>query len=192
MRSRFALPLFGILGIICGGIVGKLNTAFIINCGENCSDDPLIWALGCLIAFPVIGQLIRRKTKNTPINTALIAIIFSAVTVFPTITLYGYNLHKKYWKLYSKQANTNTEYSQMVISETAIPSLGIAEAERCAISVNAICKENEKLLPALCQSGFVQIPQQHWMAFKRLPKEDLYGLAPDKEYKSFPKHVCPK
>lgn len=192
MRSRFVLPLLGALGIVCGSIVGRLNSAFITNCGENCADDPFLWALGCFIAFPAIGQLTRRKTQNSGTITALIALGLAAITLCPAISIYGYGLHKKYWELYSKQANTDIEYSQMVISEKSIPSLGIAEAERCAISVNAICNETVKSIPALCQSGFVKLPQQHWSSFKRLPQEDLQGLAPDEDYKDFPKHVCRK
>ncbi|WP_288407174.1 hypothetical protein [uncultured Herbaspirillum sp.] len=192
MKSYFALPLLSMLGIACGSAVGRLNTAFIANCGESCPGDPLLWALGCFLAFPAIGHVIRRKTRHTFANTALIALGLAAIVLLPALALYGYDLHKGYWRLYAKQVHPDIEYSLMVIAEVPLPSLGIAEAERCAINTDTRCDQNPEAIPALCQSGFVSLPRQHWSSFKRLPKEDLRGAAPDDEEMNSPKYLCQK
>lgn len=191
MRFWLTLPALSILGVVCGFIVGRLNTVFITNCGESCPDDPFLWALGCLIAFPVIGYVILRRVENRAVNVLLVATGLAVLTILPALAFYSYDVHKRYWDLYNKQANTDVEYSRMVIAEKAIPSLGIAEAERCAINETAICDKKPRVITALCQSGFVTITQQHWSSFKRLPAEDLRGLLADEDYKNFPKNVCP-
>lgn len=191
MKGCFALPLLSIWGLACGSVVGTLSAAFVANCGESCPDDPLLWALGCFLAFPAIAHIIRSKTRHTLANTALIAMGLAAIVLLPALSIYGYKLHNGYWKLYAKQVHPDIEYSLMVISEVPLPSLGIAEAERCVISNDLRCGENPEVIPALCQSGFVSLPRKHWPSFKRLPKEDLQGLVPDDDgQKYFLNDLC--
>jgi hypothetical protein len=185
MKACFTLPLLSMLGLACGSLVGALDTTFIANCGENCPDGPLLWMLGSSVAFPAIGHLILNKTRRTFFNTALIAIALAMGTLLPALAFYGYKLHKGYWSLYGKQVYPDQEYSHIVISEEPLPSLGITEAERCAINVAHECGELPDAIPAMCQSGFVSIPRQLWPSFKRLPEEDLQGLAPDDHHQKY-------
>lgn len=185
MKNCFALPLLSIGGIACGAAAGTLNTAFITNCGESCPDDPLLWALGCSIAFPFIGHLLRNKTRRTVANTMLVAVALAATVLLPALTMYACSLHEKYWRLHGRQVYPDIEYSLMVISEDPLPTLGIAEAERCVINNDLRCGENPQVIPALCQSGFVSLPRKHWSSFKRLPNEDLQSTTPandDRKY----------
>lgn len=179
MKSCIATPFLSTVGIACGAAAGALNTAFITNCGESCPDGPLLWALGCSIAFPAIGHFLCNKTRQTVANTMLVAAALAATVLLPALTMYAYSLHEKYWRLRGNQVYPDIEYSLMVISEVPLPTLGIAEAERCVINNDLRCDEDPQVFPALCQSGFVSLPRKHWPSFKRLPKEDLQGLAPD-------------
>ncbi|MBN9355990.1 hypothetical protein ACIPLR_12945 [Herbaspirillum huttiense] len=185
MKSCFAFPLLSTVGIGCGVSVGALNTAFITNCGESCPDDPLLWALGCSITFPVIGHLLLKKTRHTVANTMLVAVALAATVLLPALTMYACSLHEKYWRLHGKQVYPDIEYSLMVISEEPLPTLGIAEAERCVINNDLRCGENPQVIPALCQSGFVSLPRKHWSSFKRLPNEDLQGPAPANDNRKY-------
>lgn len=189
MRTGFALSLLGVLGLICGGIVGVLADALTINCGEDCPDSPLLWGLGCLVAFPAIGYAIRRKTGGSARSTVCIAIALASISMLPAIMLYGYSVHYGGMRA-GKPLHTDIEYSRMVISEKSMPVLGIADAERCAISHYARC--DEQSIPARCESGFVQLPQQYWPLFKRLPAEDFGGFAQDADDKPFSVLGCRK
>ena len=191
MKPKIALLLLSILGLICGCIAGLLRTAFIINCGETCPDEPFTYALYGAIALPFIGYFILRKAWEKKLRFVLVAIGLSIAIILPALFWYGHELHTRYKALYKQTPTTDLEYSQMIIAEKPLPAINIAEGERCAMG-STFCEDTPRTISAHCRNGVVQITEKYWASFKRLPAEDLRGLIPDDSYKDFPKNICTK
>jgi hypothetical protein len=191
MKTPAASALLAVVGLVCGVVVSLLNTAFYPRyCGEDCWNDQfgamVLWTLATVAAFVLLGTLSWTKSNKSPRHLGLTLAALSALVLVPAAALYVVRLQGVNQQiLKTKGVQVDIEYSHMVIATRGVPGLNITDGDRCAIG-QIQCDHEPLVVEALCRGGVVTIPQPDWLAFKRLPAEDLPGLQPSDEVSRFP------
>jgi len=189
MKRSASFFFLALAGFICGAAVGLINTAFVPNCGEDCSSERLAngmqWGLALLIIFPMVGAFLFRKIGNGCKQAIGIAALLSVTTLMLASAAYGYGLHHRYWKSAWQFELPNPDFSSMVIATKPVEAtlsgtrikVQIKAWERCAFSF-ARCDEQLPTVDAICfgSRGVVLIDEADWSAFARIQDEDLKGL----------------
>lgn len=193
MKRLWASLLFIVAGIFCGVVISTLDMAFEPkDCGGSCGMSAMVslltwitWVVICAIVFPVIGLLGWSRTGQTYRSLAVITLLLVLVSTLPALSIYGYQLHQRYWQDDWKRHYPNVEFSYMVIATkpVTVNTIGTESKtqikiwERCLLG-SLQCYTKPYSVEALCLGGegrFVSIDESHWHAFQRIPEEDLQG-----------------
>ena len=188
MKRLFFGVLFAITGIFCGVVIAICNSAFYPrDCGEDCVKlgELLIWTTACSIVFPLIGLAVWSRTSKGLGSVLTIAGVLTIISTFPAIAIYGHKLHQRYWAVAWRQEIPDLDFAFMTISTKPViavlegtgSKVSIKAWERCAIS-GAYCDNKPAHVKARCLADgkVVAINESDWLAFQRIPEEDLQGL----------------
>lgn len=186
---RVGLFLLSVLGLACGVIVGVLITMFVPRCGDPCGMERLgaavLWGVGGLAAFPLVGWFVLKQSGHTWKKLLLVSSSLIAITLGAATALYGYELHTRFWKNGGPLDVPNFDFSAVVIATKTMnvkaygtDDLILVKAwERCAIGITR-CDEKPRTVEAVCFDSrrTVLIEERLFTAFQRIPEEDLQGL----------------
>jgi hypothetical protein len=188
MKQLGAGLLFIVVGLFCGIAIATLNTAFEPTCGEDCTNTSLAslltWTAICVFSFPSLGLLVWSRTGGTYKSLAAILSFFSIISVLPAISIYGHELHRRYWEDAWKRNIPNIDFSWMVIATKSVTASSADETniqikawERCALGTTN-CEKKPLSVEAICLGSrkIVIIDESIWPAFQRIQDEDLPGL----------------
>jgi hypothetical protein len=181
--------LLAVTGFVCGAVVGLINTAFVPNCGEDCSAERLgngiRWGLALLIAFPTIGAFTYKQIGRGLKQRICIVALLSLASIVPAAAFYGYGLHQRYWQIAWQSEIPNLDFSTMAIATRPVKvtlydtksKIQVKAWERCALGY-AACDELPHTVEAICLGSgrVVLIDEPDWPAFQRIHDEDLKGL----------------
>lgn len=187
--TKRGLVLLAVLGLACGVIVGVLITMFVPKCGDPCGMErfgsAVLWGVGCLASFPLIGWLVLMRSGYTRTKFSLITGSLVVVTIGTAAVLYGYELHTRYWENGGPLDVPNIDFSAIAIATKplSVKAYGTNELilvkawERCAIGISR-CDEKSRTVEAICFDSrrTVLIEERLWAAFQRIPEEDLQEL----------------
>jgi len=182
--------MLALVGLFCGVVVSMLNGAFDTrHCGEDCASAALAslltWAAAGVLVFPVLGLVLWLRTRKTFKSLVRVALLLALASTLPSLGVYGYELHSRYWKDEWKRHIPNFDYSLMAIAASPIEvttagaesKIQIKQWERCALG-SIDCEKKPRSLEAICLGSgkVVTIDESNWPVFRRIPDEDLQGL----------------
>jgi hypothetical protein len=183
-----------LVGSATGAITGLLFTAFIPNCGEDCSNEIVgTFVICCFIGLATFSifsiYLTKRSTPSIRLFARACAII-SALFLIPAATFYIYKLHSEYIKFKSiAPVQPTTDFFHMAIAIRTIqgftdassgharPFLKISQWERCLIG-SVHCETSPRQAEILCNAGVMYVNEADWPDFKLIPQENSPGVAP--------------
>jgi hypothetical protein len=181
-----ALALLACLGLVCGVVVGASSGAFVPICGDPCSTERLFkmvaWGVGLLIAFPLIGHFTFKRVGQGAKQTAATAGVLASLAVLPAAGLYGYELHRLYWRDGGPLGLPDMFFGAMVIATKPVnatayggtENVHIRAWERCAIGTTT-CDQKPRHVEAIClgSRSTVTIEERDWSSFQRIKEEDF-------------------
>ena len=190
MKRLWVCLMLALVGLFCGVAVSMLNGAFEArHCGEDCASAALgsllAWAGAGVVVFLVLGLVLWPRTRKTFKSLVWVALLLASASTLPSLGIYGYELHSRYWKDEWSRHIPNSDYSLMVIAANSIEvttagaesKIQIKHWERCALG-SIDCEKKPRSLEAICLGSgkVVTIEESKWPVFRRIPDEDLQGL----------------
>lgn len=171
--------------LIAAAIASLVSGYFILSafrsgdCDGGCNTMQLLAVVGCLfVAFTLIGcGLMTRGDGPRRLRTSAL-VWMACIFVIPSAAMY-------LWKqAHPAPLQANQDQSFVLVTEHALPALGVAAGQRCIFS-DIRCDTSPPQLRAFCGSGELVIPESDWPTFKRLPLED-FGVPPSNAISAFP------
>jgi hypothetical protein len=187
-KPLLALISLGLLGLVCGILSAGWHTAFLPVCGEEC--NAARWGAAMAVAlveaawFVLAGCLLKSWKSCRLFVASLVLLPLTAL-----LLSHGWYRHQAASQAVSSDGLVvDQDYSHVVVATESVPQLGITRDDRCSLGT-AHCDDTPRFIEAHCKGVVVNITENYWRFFQRLPEEDFAGM-PSKDYQDFPNRVC--